>query len=178
MAASADHIADYLIALGHRSQRPMTHLDVQKLLFFVQGWHLAMVGEPATDEAFLGPVVPSVYQRLRRYGKGIIPEAEVRSDPVMTLDARLLDLTGRVFETYREHDPGALVGLAHLPGTPWRAVRERLGLAAGEHSTAVIPTDTIREWFDTVLAAALEPATDGIVHADPEDYAGWVSGAR
>jgi uncharacterized phage-associated protein len=89
------------------------------------------------------------------------------------LGSLTLDLISRVFKTYREYDPGALIGLTHLPGTPWAQVRNAHGIAKGATSTVVIPKICMKEWFSEVLHAALEPANDDLVEANPEDYADW-----
>ena len=47
-------------------------MKAQKLTFFAHGYYLAMTDRPLINEPFqawkLGPVVPSLYHRLKRYG--------------------------------------------------------------------------------------------------------------
>lgn len=177
MCVDANLVVDRLLALGHESGRPLTQIEVQKLLFFLEGWHLAIVGDALFDEDFQawanGPVLPSVYDRLKRYSSHVIPRSEIKSLDVVALGGLVLDLIARVFETYKENDPGAMVGLTHLPGTPWVTVRTEQGLPKGAPSHAVVPKETMKAWFSEVWRSALEPANGELVEASPEDYADW-----
>lgn len=181
MPVDANLVVDRLLALGHESGRPLTQIEVQKLLFFLEGWHLAIVGEALFREDFQawsnGPVIPSVYDRLRRYSSHVIPRSEIKSLDFVALGSLVLDLISRVFETYKENDPGAMVGLTHLPGTPWVQVRNEHGLLKGEPSNEVVSKDVMKAWFSDVWRAALEPANGELVEASPEDYADWAETA-
>jgi uncharacterized phage-associated protein len=177
MPVSANMVVDRLLSLGWDAGRPLTQIEVQKLLFFSEGWHLAIVGKPLFDEEFQawanGPVIPSIYDRLKRYSSHTIPRSEIKSLDFLALGGLLLDLSLRVFETYKENDPGAMVGLTHLPGTPWIQVRQEHGLPKGAPSNEVVPKDTMKVWFSDVWRSALEPANRELVEASPEDYAEW-----
>jgi uncharacterized phage-associated protein len=177
MPVDVNAVVDRFLSLGHDAGRPLTHIEVQKLLFFLEGWHLATVGDSLFDEEFQawanGPVIKTVYERLLRYSAHSIPRSEIKSLDFAILGSLTLALISRVFKTYREYDPGALIGLTHLPGTPWAQVRNAHGIAKGATSTVVIPKICMKEWFSEVLHAALEPANDDLVEANPEDYADW-----
>jgi uncharacterized phage-associated protein len=177
MPVDVNAVVDRFLSLGHDAGRPLTHIEVQKLLFFLEGWHLATVGDSLFDEEFQawanGPVIKTVYERLLRYSAHSIPRSAIKSLDFAILGSLTLDLISRVFKTYREYDPGALIGLTHLPGTPWAQVRNAHGIAKGATSTVVIPKICMKEWFSEVLHAALEPANDDLVEANPEDYADW-----
>jgi len=45
---------------------------MQKLVYFCEGWHLAVFGESLVQEQFeawqRGPVVPDLYHSLKRFG--------------------------------------------------------------------------------------------------------------
>jgi uncharacterized phage-associated protein len=177
MPVDVNAVVDRFLSLGHDAGRPLTHIEVQKLLFFLEGWHLATVGDSLFDEEFQawanGPVIKTVYERLLRYSAHSIPRSEIKALDFAILGSLTLDLISRVFKTYREYDPGALIGLTHLPGTPWAQVRNAHGIAKGATSTVVIPKICMKEWFSEVLHAALEPANDDLVEANSEDYADW-----
>lgn len=50
----------------------VSHKKLQKLLFYVEAWHLVNFGEPILNEDFQawmhGPVVPELYQDLKEFG--------------------------------------------------------------------------------------------------------------
>lgn len=70
---TALHVAQYFISQSKiSSPYAVTNLKLQKLLYYAQGFHLAVYGEPLFEEEIQawahGPVIPSVYNRLKRYG--------------------------------------------------------------------------------------------------------------
>ena len=177
MTVDVQLAADRLMELGHDSGRPLTQIEVQKLLYFLEGWHLALEGEPLFDEDFVawkhGPVIESVYNRLKRYGADNVPRSEIGTPYNAKLGELVLDLTQRVFETYRGHSSGALVGLTHLHGAPWDETRRENSVPRQANSMVVIPKAVIKEWFSAVWIAALEPAVAELISPEPEEYAAW-----
>ena len=65
----ADSVADYLITQMREHGDPITNKKLQKLLYYAQGWFLALYDEQLffdPIEAWThGPVVPDVWQRFR-----------------------------------------------------------------------------------------------------------------
>jgi uncharacterized phage-associated protein len=79
--ATAIDSARYLIQLGFCAEDPedsdfLCPLRVQKLLYYLQGWSLALRGRPLFEERIeawkLGPVVPEVYHRFKSFGSQVI----------------------------------------------------------------------------------------------------------
>jgi len=68
----------------------MTHLKLQKLIYFAQAWHLANTGEPLFREDMQawthGPVVPSVWHAYKQYQWEPIPPG-----PDPEIDHRVVD---------------------------------------------------------------------------------------
>ena len=63
MPVDVNAVVDRFLSLGHDAGRPLTHIEVQKLLFFLEGWHLAIVGDRLFDEdSRLGQMAPSSRQ--------------------------------------------------------------------------------------------------------------------
>ena len=48
--ANAHEVARYIIRFFQEAGDPVTNLKLQKLLYYVQGWHLALKGQPAFPE--------------------------------------------------------------------------------------------------------------------------------
>ena len=74
---SAFDVAEYFLTIAERQDKePITNLKLQKLLYYAQGFHLAMFGKPLFKEAIerwtYGPVVPEVYHAYKTYGSGTI----------------------------------------------------------------------------------------------------------
>lgn len=45
-------VAKYIIAEFHEAEDFITNMKVQKLLYYVQGWHLGLYGAPVFDKQF------------------------------------------------------------------------------------------------------------------------------
>jgi uncharacterized phage-associated protein len=132
------------------SLESLTHLRLQKLLYYVQGWHLAAFGRPLFDDRFrawrLGPVTEGVYQELKRFGCcGLSPDD---LGPPETLTPEQEAFVTGVWERYKDHSASALVRLTHAE-PPWRDARSNV--AADEMSGAEITQDALRDFFGSRL---------------------------
>ncbi|HEY8375478.1 MAG TPA: type II toxin-antitoxin system antitoxin SocA domain-containing protein [Nannocystis sp.] len=81
--AKVSHIARYFLALAVGKTGEMgsiTPLKLQKLVYYAQGYHLAMAGEPLFAEVIQawahGPVVPELYHQYKGFEHRPIPPAE------------------------------------------------------------------------------------------------------
>jgi uncharacterized phage-associated protein len=85
MAYSANTIADWILWLARQKGITLTHMQLQKCLYYAQGFSLGMTGEKLFSEAIMawphGPVVPAAYHAYKRYGCGTIPAPESASIP-------------------------------------------------------------------------------------------------
>src|SRR5438309_2092560 len=95
MGYSAQTIANYLIWRANSDEdlgENITNLKLQKLLYYVQGFHLAMNGAPLFNEDIRawdhGPVVPQVYRKYREYGAAALPTPENFDPTVVDGDAQ------------------------------------------------------------------------------------------
>lgn len=75
---SAIDVANAFVALTDPEKGDTTsNLKVQKLLYYVQGVHLALHMKPLFNEDIVswqyGPVVPEVYGHFKGFGSGAIP---------------------------------------------------------------------------------------------------------
>lgn len=138
MPLPAVAVVNSLLQRASREGRTdMTSVKLQKTLFFLNGWHLAVTGTPCIDEPFeawrYGPVVPSVYYRLEPFGGGPIIDCLKYYDPVsesfrfyVVSDSKhqfheILDLT---WEKYAGIDAARLSTMSHAPDSPWATARK------------------------------------------------------
>ena len=120
----------------------MSNMKLQKMLYYQQGYHLAVFDTPLFEdniEAWIyGPVVPSVYNHFKRFGAGgIAPEKET---PIELDDdeERLFD---DVCNAYINFSAIGLMGKTHKE-EPWTST-----YVAGENK--VISTDKLKSFFQT-----------------------------
>lgn len=119
----------------------ISNLKLQKLLYFVQGFHLAYFGESLFKEDMVawtyGPVVPVVYDTYKRYRQRAINPSGVESDVVLAAEAEAL--FEKVYLEYSRYSAVALMQMTHEAG-PWS--RHQVG--------EVIPKNEIRNYFLTL----------------------------
>lgn len=138
-------IANYFVQKAKDSGQDVTHLKLQKLLYFAQGWNLAVNREPlfeGTIQAWKhGPVIPSLYDRLKVFGGQSIPILEVNPNPMSEETKKLLDA---VWDGYGKYNALTLSSMTHQENTPWAKI------VAGKGFNAPIPNDAITFYFDGV----------------------------
>lgn len=137
---AADQVASVVIA---RSGKNLSSMQVQKLLYYVQAWHLAVTDEPAFDENIKawadGPVVPQVWH-ARKDPATRRPSAQRVDD--IELDEVTSDLIDLVIAKYGSMSGDELSALTHAE-EPWRAARGDLPEGAPS-STALDRGDIAR----------------------------------
>ncbi len=82
---SAMQIVHYIIDLCNRVGRPVSNLEIQKILYFLQVYYMRVHDGAAlfTDDIYAwtyGPVVPEVYYTYNGYGGSIIRNSYDVSD--------------------------------------------------------------------------------------------------
>jgi uncharacterized phage-associated protein len=87
MAYSANAVAEWILFLARQKGITLTHMQLQKCLYYAQGYSLGMTGEKLFDdriEAWThGPVVPEVYRHYKFFAGNIInppQKAEIPED--------------------------------------------------------------------------------------------------
>lgn len=130
--ANVHDVAGFFIDLAqkqsdHDQGDLMTNLRLQKLLYFAQGWHLAIFNQPLFEDDLqawpYGPVVPSVYNELSRFGKSGIPSIISIQRDKFTNDE--YDLLFDIAEEYGRFSTSELVGISHEKGSPWDLTPQR-----------------------------------------------------
>lgn len=129
MAYKALDIANKLLVMAsvNTSEDLMSNLKLQKLMYYEQGFHLAMFGTPLFDEEIeawmYGPVVPSVYEHFKSHGNnGIMPEVD---EPVSLNDDEEI-LFNEVYDIYGRYSAYGLMNMTHTE-MPWKSTCPGVG---------------------------------------------------
>lgn len=144
---SVNDIADFFIhCTDPESGDVMTHLKLQKLLYYAQGWHLAQRGVPLFEEELVawphGPVCPEIWHRFKgRKWDPIMPDEAYNSPDDMELDEEFLE---DIWEDYGQYSAKWLENLTHQE-EPWQEAFNRGG------AQAVISKDSMKEFFSRQL---------------------------
>lgn len=117
----------------------VTPKKLQKLLYYIQAWHLALTAEdktteeiqsalmiPCVFEAWVhGPVIPEVYKHYKEYGAGVIVESGFDLDYSSHLSADEISTIDEVIEVYGNFNGNQLEMLTHNE-LPWIEARKDL----------------------------------------------------
>jgi len=141
--ASAKVVAQYMLSLSDPDVGDIiSHLKLQKLLYYAQGFHLALYGSPLFDEPILawdhGPVVRSVFDEYRQYGAGALPVPEDVDFDTLTSDQQ--ELLNEVYTVYGQYSAWRLRQLTH-DEPPWK----------GATRNGIISHSAMSEYFKTLL---------------------------
>jgi uncharacterized phage-associated protein len=118
---TADQVASVILA---RSGAPwMNAMQLQKLLYYVQSWHLAVTDEPLFPEHFKawaqGPVVPQVWHTRQDSATRRAVDQDTASVVLDELSSNLVDL---VLASYGSMTGDELSALTHAEN-PWLEAR-------------------------------------------------------
>lgn len=140
----------------------LTHKKLQKLLYYVDAWHMVYFEHPIIDEDFQawvhGPVVPSVYNQYKEHG---FREIELLNDEDTDVEALLneafenngidpdqQELVYKVLDQYGPLSAMELELLSHSE-PPWKQTRN--GLSPSTASTKAIDKDIVLEYFSSLI---------------------------
>lgn len=156
---SIDFVADYLIAKREKPNgEPLTQLGLQKLVYFCQGWHLALTDEPLFREQIyayeLGPVVKELRVRFRFFGSSPL-SAAMMTNPEHVLSVSAKQVIDGVWNHYAGIPTTKLVDLTHEAGSPWSQVWNNA--LPEDRDSLVIPAAATRDCFKAQLAEKLRP---------------------
>lgn len=146
MAYKVSHIANELLRYAQDATEGelMSNMKLQKMLYYQQGFHLAMFGDPLFEEDIeawmYGPVVPSVYEKYKIHKRDGIPcdsDEEFRFEKPE--EEALFD---EVCKVYGKFSAIGLMNMTHKE-SPWKST------PTGEGN--VIEKDKMRSFFKSRL---------------------------
>ena len=159
MAVWSTEAANRLIALSREAGAPLTHMQLQKLVYIAHGWNLAIHDERLTldnPKAWrFGPVYELLWERLRYAGTqqitreitggSVFPHAKADAGIFTENAEKAIEL---VHGDYAKYEAFQLSALTHASGTPWKKIYN-----GGRGKFRIIPADMIREHFISLASA-------------------------
>jgi uncharacterized phage-associated protein len=145
-------VANFFIQKSLDTGVEVTPMKLLKLVYIAHGWSLALLDEPLIDEAVeawtYGPVIPSLYQELKEYGRSRVTKlvadfdwgtAKNSASPptIPDTDTQVQKLLDYVWQGYGNNSGLHLSAITHEPGTPWSQTPRN----------GIIPQDTIKEHY-------------------------------
>ncbi|MBX3045432.1 MAG: DUF4065 domain-containing protein [Anaerolineales bacterium] len=140
LLVEAKFVADYFLHRAREDEELISNMKLQKLLYYAQGFHLAMFDVSLFKEEIVrwmhGPVVRDLYFEYNKYGAGSIEyPAEVNFDMFTN---EQLELLGEVHDVYGQFSAWALRNMTHEE-PPYEQTREN----------QVITTALMADYFKT-----------------------------
>ncbi|MCM1226509.1 MAG: DUF4065 domain-containing protein [Clostridium sp.] len=122
----AKRLASYIITKCTLDGKPISNLQLQKILYYIQGAFYYRFKNPLFADKICawdyGPVVEDVYKNYKKYGSSTINEIDVNFESTFDKEndsANSQKTVDIVIESLREMDPWELVKISHEEGTPW-----------------------------------------------------------
>lgn len=129
----------------------ISHLKLQKLVFYCQAFHLALHDEPLFRENVeawaLGPVIREVYNEYKVYGNSVISPSENPEDDIATsLNRDQIPTITAVLSAYGHLSAPALVEKTHRE-TPWQEAFQK-------GNGTIIKHDAMKNYYRDFLVDA------------------------
>lgn len=138
-------VANYFLSLASEDEGDLiSNLKLQKLMYYAQGFHLAIFDEPLFPEPIeawtYGPVVPVLYRHFKDQGSAALPTPRIEDFAIYSQDVR--ELLDEVYNVYGQFSAWKLADLTHGE-PPWKDTA----------LNCVISHDSMKEYFKTRLVA-------------------------
>jgi uncharacterized phage-associated protein len=172
MPYDARAIANFFIDLAQESGEPLSPMKLQRLVYFANGWNLAIRGSSLIDEPVeawsFGPIIRSLYEEFKKYGEEPITEKALAmkhsSDvhpmarhgrtyvPSIAADdatgAFTRSLLNKIWEVYGPYSAIQLTNMTHDPESPWYRVHQMHQASTSKKEVLPeIPDELIRDYF-------------------------------
>jgi uncharacterized phage-associated protein len=149
MGHSALDVAKWFInATDRDAGDAITHLKVQKLVYYAQGWALAHFDRALFSDDLQawahGPVAVPVYNRFRGFSFDAIPKQKID----VSFNDNAFRLLTAVNDKYGIYSAKQLERMTHKEA-PWKDVRGDLPPEA--RCTEIIPKAAMRKYFKSLL---------------------------
>jgi len=158
--------SDYLITAVRQTGAALSVLKLQKLLYYAQGWHLALAGETLFQGKFQawpqGPVNRDVYDRFMATKSldSELFESDVSKDfSAAEVNHENRNHLDRVLLRYGKYEDSVLQEMIEREA-PWREACEH----GGERCEKEIDEDNMKRFCTVIYLAGLQP---GVPSATP-----------
>ena len=158
MPYDARDIANFFIDRAKHDRISLTHMSLQKILYFAHAWYLVKFDQPLVGQPFEawkhGPVVRVVYDQLKRCKSAPIEHRLVRIDVQSgtmkeanhTFTESEKSFLQTTFSYYSRFHAYKLSDLSHEKDGPWGKTWESAQNRA--HLGMIISNDLIKSWFE------------------------------
>lgn len=115
-------IANYFISKAIDEDKPLTPMQILKLVYIAHGWTLGLIGQPLIDDKVYawkyGPVIPAIYHAFKARGARPVTNT-LLGYQLDDFDENVLTILNFVWQSYGHMDGPLLSALTHADETPW-----------------------------------------------------------
>ncbi len=145
--ASVFDVAKYILSKSSPIDGDgMTHLKLQKLIYYVQGFALVILKTPLFNERMEawphGPVVPDLYKEYKGYRNNIIEDFNDKPGDANSLSDQQRELIDDVLSVYGQYSASKLRNLTHSEA-PWQEAENK--------NDQEITIDALQDFFPSLL---------------------------
>lgn len=148
-------LSEYILQRGGA----MSHLKLQKLLYYIEAFHLAYFDESIIDDNFEawmhGPVSRKVYDTVKGYSilyreVKYIKDSEKTPEDILPyiLTNDQIEIVNDIIDEYGKLTALQLENLTHSE-SPW--IEARIGYSAEDRCTKIISKDSMRRFYKALL---------------------------
>jgi len=141
-------LSNYIINKMYDKKMTINHLKLQKLLYYVESWHLVFTGEKIVDdnfEAWLhGPVVRNVWNHFKKHST-MFEELPCPEFKEIDLNDEQREIIDDVLNEYGKQSGYYLECLTHTEA-PWREANQA-------EDNAIISPESMKKYYSELLNA-------------------------
>ena len=128
----------------------ITHLKLQKLIYFSQGIYLAYTGKPLFNEKVVawehGPVVKEVYDKFKHFKRTDISihfnDDDISKMSDLEENEKIINVLEYVYRNYGGYTAWQLREMSHIQGGPWQVTVSTKGM------NSEITKETMKKHFE------------------------------
>jgi uncharacterized phage-associated protein len=140
-------LSKYVIRKMYEKGEKINHLKLQKLLYYIEAWHLVYTDKPLIDddfEAWLhGPVIRKVWNHYKGFSIMFDDLPYPKQEPTIELTEEQKEIIDDVLDEYGEKSGYYLECLTHAE-IPWRNARIK-----GENQ--IISKEKMKEYYSRLI---------------------------
>ncbi len=142
-------VAQAFLDLAGREDKTLTNMQLQKLVYFAHGVHLAAFDDYLViDTPFawnFGPVFKRLYEKLQPSGKNPI-SAAIGNSSVVFSDSQAKVAIDLVWKNFKDMSAAKLSAISHAKDSPWDTVFNKREARFSE-----IPDDLTKKYYKTLV---------------------------
>lgn len=139
----------YIISYFNKSEKNVTNLMLEKLLYFLEAIYMVRTGEDFlfTEDFYawnFGPVNEIIYKEYKYFGN-----MPIHLEENVEIPEENKKYIENLYKLFKDYSAYKLVSLSHREDSPWYKINEKYGFEIPKN--VVIPKKETKEWFNSIV---------------------------